>query len=84
MKNVHIALIERYPYRPIVYFVKPHRRLNGMIIHALPGAELLEMYGKVEVPHEIVRHIYEQGWADAQGATIEALSKSTHRAGVGT
>ena len=82
MRTTGISFIEamdnRFPCKPIIRFTKAHTRQGAIISEGKPDFdEFYEMYGGVKVPHEIVRHIYEAGWADAQRAAIEALSNCT-------
>lgn len=78
MKNVMEAIDARFPCRPAVKFLAPHRRLNYTAAEGtLDFSSLVDMYNYIEVPYEIVKHIYEAGWADAQRAAIEALSNCT-------
>ena len=64
MKGLQEAFQSKYPSKPTIYFAKPHRRLSGMYCEGTPDDEAA-MYSYVEVPYEIVKHIYEQGWLDA-------------------
>jgi hypothetical protein len=68
VKGLQEAFQSKYPSKPTIYFVKPHRRLSAMYCEGTPDYEaaMAAMYSHVEVPYEIVKHIYEQGWLDAE------------------
>ena len=76
MKNVLDALDERFPCKGAIKFLKPHRRLPSISHEGAPTFESYvdKMYDFIEVPHEIVKHIYELGWSDAKDAMKEAIS----------
>jgi hypothetical protein len=74
MRTVLEAIDERFPCKPIIHFAKPHRRLGGMVYEGASDFRgLAEMYSTIEVPYEIVKHIYELGWNDAKDAVRKEL-----------
>jgi hypothetical protein len=76
MKNVLEAMDNRFPCRPSIRFIKPHRRLSATSHEGtLEFESYIEgMYEYIEVPYEIVKHIYELGWTDAKDAMKKELA----------
>jgi hypothetical protein len=76
MKNVLEAIDERFPCKLNIKFTKPHRRIP-LTTHegTLNFNSYIErMYDYVEVPYEIVKHIYELGWSDAKDEMKKELA----------
>lgn len=76
MKRVQEAMDERFPCRPSIKFIKPHRRLNLTFHEGMPEMESMKiLYDHIEIPYEIVKHIYELGFNDAKKAVGEEISR---------
>jgi len=76
MRKVLEAMDNRFPCRPNIKFIKPHRRLGAMHHEGQPDFDsyIERMYDCIEVPYEVVKQIYEAGWNDARDAVKEAIS----------
>lgn len=74
MKTKEQSMRERFVYRPVVHFSLPHRRLSHTIHEGTMDWDALgSLYPSVEIPYEIVEHIYSLGWKDAKAAMVEAI-----------
>jgi hypothetical protein len=77
MKSVLEAIDNRFPCRPNIKFIKPHRRLGGIYHEGEPDFNSYIDY--IEVPYEIVKQIYEAGWSDAKDEMKKELAGVTQR-----
>jgi len=77
MRSVTEAINNRFPYKPSIRFIKPHRRLGAMHHEGQLdfNSYIEQMYEAIEVPYEIVKQIYEAGWRDAKYAMKEAIDE---------
>jgi len=77
MRTVSEAMDNRFPCRPNIKFIKPHRRLGAMHHEGEPDFNnyIEQMYDVIEVPYEVVKQIYEAGWNAAMYAVKEAIDE---------